>query len=130
MIRRIIIVIALLLIPVFALAEDVTLSWIAPDDDRVTGFYVYHGTNKPRAQVDVGFVETYTISAYNTGDTFYITATSHDAEGNESIMGEIFKVQIEADGTTTSKNLSIIHPGIGASSIQTGSGGSTILFEE
>jgi hypothetical protein len=125
--KRIVLTILLLALPVLCLADDLTLSWTHPDDDRVTGYYVYHGTGKPYTQVDVGYVAEYIISAYNAGDTFYVTATSYDADGNESVMGEILKVQVTADGVTL-KNLSIMHPGRGNSTIQRGSGNSAISF--
>jgi len=88
-------IIALLLtLPALCFADDVSLSWTHPDDDRVIGYYVYHGAGKPYTKVDVGYVAERTISSYNAGDTFYVTATNYDAEGNESVMGEVLEMAV------------------------------------
>jgi len=52
------------------------------------------GAGKPYTKVDVGYVAERTISSYNAGDTFYVTATNYDAEGNESVMGEVLEMAV------------------------------------
>ena len=98
MIRSATFAIALLLIPVFALAADLEVTWTAPDDDRITGYKLYH-TQSPYWRsytiVDVGDVTSHMISDYSAGDTFWIAATSYyDPQDITSATD----ISVDADG--------------------------------
>jgi len=74
------------------LAVDVTLSWIAPADDRVTGYFVYYGTtNPPETEMDAGAATEQRISDLTGGDTYFFGAKSYDADGNTSTMSDIIE---------------------------------------
>jgi len=132
MIRSATFAIALLLIPVFALAADLEVTWTAPDDDRITGYKLYH-TQSPYWRsytiVDVGDVTSHTISDYSAGDIFWISATSYDSDGNESVFSETLRVEVETDGTPTSKELRRLKFSTGSVSAVIGGGSHTINWE-
>lgn len=80
-----------------ALAADVTLSWTAPEDDRVVGYNVYYGPGNPPAAnvVDAGSQTEILIQELTEGDVVYFGATSYDADGNESVMSDVLEWTVE-----------------------------------
>lgn len=86
------IALAILLLTTPALAVDVTLSWTAPDDERVTGYYVYYGTsNPPTTEIDAGSATEQSISDLTVDEVYYFGAKSYDADGNTSVMSDILE---------------------------------------
>lgn len=93
--RILLISLLILLIPALSFAADVTLSWTAPDDDRVTGYYVYYGTsNPPTTEIDASNTTQHTIQDLSQGTTYYFGAKSYDAEGRTSVMSDIIQYTI------------------------------------
>jgi len=95
--KRLIIAIALLVLLIVspALAADVTLSWTAPDDERVTGYYVYYGqSNPPANEIDAEAATEQVISDLTEGQTYYFGAKSYDADGNTSVMSNIIEYTV------------------------------------
>ena len=75
-----------------AWAVDVTLSWTAPNDDRVTGYYVYYSTsNPPATEIDAGSATQQVITDLTEGEVYYFGAKSYDADGNTSVMSDILE---------------------------------------
>jgi len=90
--KKLIIILIVLLFAAPALAADVTLSWTAPDDDRVTGYYVYYGTsNPPSTEVDAGSATQQVITDLTEGTVYFFGAKSYDADGNMSVMSDIIE---------------------------------------
>jgi hypothetical protein len=89
-----------------ALAVDVTLSWTAPDDDRVTGYFVYYGTSNPPVpsnggtELDAGSATQQIITDLTEGTDYYFGAKSYDADGNTSVMSDILEWTAEAGPQT------------------------------
>lgn len=88
-------------------AEDVRLTWDAPDDDRVVGYNVYVGPNDPPTVdnggtvYDAGTATNYTVTGLTVGETYLLGATSYDVDGNESVMsGRIQYTVVERPGVT------------------------------
>ncbi|MCD4694380.1 hypothetical protein K8R62_03415 [bacterium] len=77
--------------PLFAnAAGELTLTWNWPDDNRVIGINVYSGHDSYiENHADAGAETSYTFTAtdFETG-IIYFSATSYDAEGNESDFAE------------------------------------------
>lgn len=67
-------------------AEPVTLAWNRSPNPIVTGYAVYYGGAQGTCtnRVDAGNETNVTIAGLQPGITYYFTATSHDAVGNES----------------------------------------------
>ncbi|MDY6903917.1 MAG: DNRLRE domain-containing protein, partial [Thermodesulfobacteriota bacterium] len=83
----------LLVFPVHA--ADVMLSWDQPDDSRVVGYNIYYGTvdpdfksNPPAQRVEQADQTTCLITGLDEGAHYYFTATSFDADNNESAFSE------------------------------------------
>jgi hypothetical protein len=89
-----------------ALARDVTLSWTAPDDDRVTGYYVYYGQANPPVpenggtEIDAGSTTSQEITGLAGGSTYYFAARSYDADGNTSVMSDILEYYVPEEPDT------------------------------
>lgn len=100
--RRLLFIIGLvLLLASPALAVDVTLSWTAPDDERVTGYCVYYGTsNPPTTEIDAGIATEQSITDLTEGTVYYFGAKSYDADGNTSVMSDILEWTAEAGPQT------------------------------
>ena len=87
----------------FALAEDVTLSWTAPDDDRVTGYNIYYGETGSEFKSSVGVaVDGHTttsvdIADLSVGASYSFAATSRDAEGNESAFSDTIEYTVVSE---------------------------------
>ena len=87
----------LFLLPAFCMAEEAVLTWNKPDDDRITGYNVYVGDSAEsvvlpeslNGSVNDSDVCTYTITDLTAGQHIYITATSFDADGNQSAFSDI-----------------------------------------
>lgn len=64
----------------------VTLAWDASSDTNVTGYVIYYGSQSGvyTNQFKVGNVSSASITLPADGGTYYISATSCDADGNES----------------------------------------------
>lgn len=87
----------LVLFATSALAEDVQVSWTAPDDSRVVGYNVYWGlANPPETVIDAGANTECIIPDLTVGEEIYIGATSYDADGTESAMSDILHYTVEA----------------------------------
>jgi len=79
------------------MAVDVTLSWTAPEDDRVVGYYVYYGqSNPPANELDAGSATEQVVSDLTEGQTYYFGAKSYDAAGNTSAMSDIIEYTVVA----------------------------------
>ncbi len=99
--KKLIIAIILMLIATPALAADVTLQWTAPNDDRVTGYYVYYGqSNPPTTEIDAGSATEQVITDLTEGETYYFGAKSYDADGNTSVMSDILEYVVVPKPTT------------------------------
>ena len=72
-------------LPVWA-NESVTLAWNPSISTDVTGYKIYYGvlSHIYSSVVDVGNTNTVTISELVPGTTYYFSATTVDALGNES----------------------------------------------
>lgn len=93
--RLILSIIMVLFLSSAALSADVTLSWTAPDDDRVTGYNVYYGTSDPpTTEIDAGDATQQTIQDLSQGTTYYFGAKSYDAEGRTSVMSDIIQYTV------------------------------------
>jgi len=75
-----------LLIPVWARAEQVTLSWEAGSEPDLAGYKIHYGTasNSYTVHIDVNNVTTYTVTGLTAGQTYHFAATAYDSSGNES----------------------------------------------
>jgi len=96
MLKGLITFIVVILITSISYADSLTVSWENPDDSRVTGIYIYHSTikedvvNKTVEPLDVSIpTNQVTIDGLNYGDDFYVGATSHDDNNNESEMSKV-----------------------------------------
>lgn len=77
---------ALLLLTVYAIADNVTLAWDPSTDPTVVGYNVYTGSQS-RAytnSTDAGANTSITISNLVPGVTYYFAATCYTAAGLES----------------------------------------------
>ena len=87
----------LFLLPGFCMAEEAVLTWDKPDDIRVIGYNIYVGDSEATAvlpesligSVDDPDVCIYTIPDLTAGQHIYITATSFDADSNQSVFADI-----------------------------------------
>jgi hypothetical protein len=84
-----------LLLPVFALAADVTLAWDPNTDSDLEGYGVYFKKDSPGPPYDFfGYVAvqdlsdpnnpTFTLTGLEEGSQYYFVATAYDLTGNES----------------------------------------------
>ena len=75
-----------LLISVWARAEQVTLAWDPNTESDLAGYRIHHGTasGSYSVHIDVNKVTTYTVTGLTAGQTYYFAATAYDASGNES----------------------------------------------
>jgi len=75
-----------LLVSVWARAEQVTLAWDANTESDLAGYKLHYGTasNSYSVHIDVNNVTTYTVAGLSAGQTYYFAATAYDASGNES----------------------------------------------
>ena len=92
---------ALCFFSVSAHAADVTLSWTAPADPRVTGYNVYVGTELATIgdNLYTSTTETSAVIADRVeAQGYYFGATSTDAELNESAMSDVIHYTIDAPG--------------------------------
>ncbi len=88
-----------------SVASDVAvLTWDPPttnvDGSPLTdlaGFKVYYGTSSRTytGSIDVGNVETYTVSGLPKGQTYYFAVTAYDTSGNESDYSNEVSKRIE-----------------------------------
>ena len=98
MMRKLISILIFLLFAAPALAVDVTVSWTAPDDDRVTGYYVYYGTaSPPTTEIDAETATQQAVTDLTEGEVYYFGAKSYDADGNTSVMSDIIEYTVTPD---------------------------------
>ena len=104
---------ALLMLTGSAFAGSATISWDANNDDDLSGYRIYYGTDKggpygsstsliPKAQT------SYTVPDLNSG-TYYFVVTAVDNSGNESaysseVSKTITSASTSADTTTNTSN--------------------------
>lgn len=80
-------------------AADVTLSWQKPDDDRVVGYNIYCGisgtdiTSNPVETIYSADQTSCLLLGLTDGQLYDFSATSLDADGNESDFSEIISHQ-------------------------------------
>lgn len=98
-------VLLLLLLPVYAFAADVTLSWDPSPTADVAGYNVYYkqytfelpldGTEalEGPSPIDVGNQLTTTLTGLPDDRVFYIAVTAYDAAGYESFFSNIVSTQ-------------------------------------
>lgn len=65
------------------------LEWNTPDDDQVTGFKIYYGTESFTESVVAGFQTSLDLIITNPPAVIKVGATSYDAAGNESDFSNI-----------------------------------------
>lgn len=66
--------------------QQVSLAWGASPDPSVVGYYLYYGTTSglyPN-KIDVGTNLSFAVTDLAAGETYYFSATSHNATGVES----------------------------------------------
>jgi hypothetical protein len=82
--KRLLIALILLLIPVLVHAGTVTLAWDPNQESDLKGYKIYYGNapGQPTKTIDVGNVTTTTITLAD--GTWYFAATAYDKSGNES----------------------------------------------
>lgn len=104
-------VVALCLLPAFALAE--TLTWNANTEADLAGYKVYRSTTSgvygtPLATL--GKVTTYTITlpAQSVGTTYFMVVTAYDVAGNESGRSNEVSKFIAAAPTVTKPGIPIL----------------------
>lgn len=84
-------------------ARDLQVSWTLPDDSRVTGVNVYWGQTEQEVRDKVNLIEvpapgtSTVITDLVIGDPFFVGATSHDANGNESVFSDIIATKVPAE---------------------------------
>jgi hypothetical protein len=74
------------LISVWARAEQVTLAWEANTETDLAGYKVHYGTASGgyTTTVDVRNVTTYIVTGLTAGQTYYFAASAYDISGSES----------------------------------------------
>ncbi|MCF8110010.1 MAG: fibronectin type III domain-containing protein [Desulfobacteraceae bacterium] len=77
-------------------SSEVTLTWQAPDDDRVVGYYVFYGpapydfdSADPNIVINDPAVTSCTLTDLTPGVEYQVAMKSFDANGNESELSEI-----------------------------------------
>ena len=76
--KRLFLILAILALATPASAADVTLQWDAPDDPRVTGYTVYHGTDNPPAMPIPTTETSLRITGLIEGTVYYFGVKSTD----------------------------------------------------
>lgn len=89
-----------LLLPQPAQSEDVVLSWDANQEPDLAGYRIYYGTasGSHSVKIDVGKINSYTLTHLETGRTYYFSATAYDTSGNESGFTEAVSFHLPGDG--------------------------------
>ena len=104
-------------------ASNVVLSWDASSSPQAAGYYVYYGTTSGiySYRVNAGNATSVTLPNLIPGATYYISATSYDASGNQSsFSGEVsFTAPVDSSGTVSLSAVSASGSGpAGAGSLQ------------
>ncbi len=99
--KKILIVIALLLLPVSVMAADIKLHWNANTEPDLAGYTVHYGTASGvyDTLVPVGNVTDFVLSGLVAG-TYYIALSANDSNGNTSAMSYEIKIIVYV-GTPT-----------------------------
>lgn len=95
--KKLLMILAILLLPLIAFGADLLVSWDANTEDDLAGYKVYyappsewdgltHNGSYPQ-MFDVGNVTTYTIPDIAEG-AHGVTVTAYDTSGNESDGGD------------------------------------------
>lgn len=80
----------LLSVPVFAM--NATLTWEAPNDDRVIGYYVYYGNNSVTDnKLDAGNKTELEIEGLTEGEIYFFGAKSYSEDGRTSVMSDVLR---------------------------------------
>jgi len=90
----------LLVIPNYAIANNVTISWEANTESDLFGYKIYYGISSRSysSVIDVGNVLEYTINNLSIGQTYYIAVTAYDAALNESNYSEEISIIVTDQG--------------------------------
>ncbi|MFP4158519.1 MAG: fibronectin type III domain-containing protein [Desulfobacterales bacterium] len=99
------IILALFVLPGLpAYAAEVTLQWDQPDDDRVTGYYIYYGEKgydfdsaDPDITIDDPETTSAVLSDLEAGAKYEVAAKSFDNDDNESEFSEIVEFTAPED---------------------------------
>ena len=67
-------------------SAQVTLNWDPNTEDDIAGYKIYYGNSSGNydSKVDVGNQASYTITALESGKTYYFAITAYDIYGSES----------------------------------------------
>jgi hypothetical protein len=79
-----------LLLPVSALAGEVTLAWDPTADPNVAGYRLYYGHQKGtyEGDVDVGMDTTITLTDLEEGKAYYFVLVAYDLDGEQGEVSE------------------------------------------
>jgi hypothetical protein len=120
--------------PALAL-QSVTLGWQTSTDTNVAGYNIYYGTTSGdyTNEVTLGNVTTATLSGLTEGTTYYLAATTHDAQNDESSFSPEISYTVPITETNqpptitglTSTNIAIAGQGVTFSIMATGTGSLT-----
>jgi hypothetical protein len=124
-----------LLLPVFALAADVTLAWDPNADANLEGYGIYFKKDAPGPPYDLfGYVTieelsdpnnpTFTVTGLEEGSQYYFTATAYDSAGNESGYSNFVCAEIGSGGQIALCGSGDTGSAPGAADSVTASGGS------
>ncbi len=66
--------------------KSVTLEWDANNEPDLAGYKIYYGTSSGSYEycLDVGRQTSCTLTGLEPGQTYYITVTAYNSQGNES----------------------------------------------
>ena len=90
--KKLLILIILLSLPLVSFAKDVTLSWDASPSEGVTGYKVHYSVNTDQpfpVILDVGNVLTAQVVDLPDDTGYYFSVSAYDAAGFESVYSNI-----------------------------------------
>jgi hypothetical protein len=84
--KKLILFLAIVLLPIPLVAASITLQWTASPDADVTGYKAYLGIDQLNLStvIDVGNVTTVEIQNLQAGQFYYVRLKAYDATGAES----------------------------------------------
>lgn len=92
-----------------ASATDVVLDWSPSSSSNATGYYVYYGTTSGiySYRVDAGNADSVTITNLAAGATYYLAATTYDANGDQSAFSGELSFVAPASSTSSTPTLTM-----------------------